>query len=153
MGGRRVFVFFSLSCFLSLFLPPAKSPESLSKACPKIPKVPQSLPEGSPKAPHLAVLAPQSLPKAPQSLPRVPQTTPRLPQTPPDAPRAENHEKIVFRACKSAVRYAKTFNRHSENLVMYAKMGFRGCKSRVMYAKTQTRLLEASSHIDFDVKK
>ena len=143
MGGRRVFVFFSLSCFLSLFLPPAKSPESLSKACPKIPKVPQSLPEGSPKAPHLAVLAPQSLPKAPQSLPRVPQTTPRLPRGSPEAPQTPPEPKITKSAlqkcCKSVVRYAK--------------MGFRGRKSRVRYAKTENRLLEASGHIDFDVKK
>ena len=95
VGGRRVFVFFSLSCFLSLFLPPAKSPESLSKACPKIPKVPQSLPEGSPKAPHLAVLAPQSLPKAPQSLPRVPQTTPRLPRGSPEAPQTPPEPKMM----------------------------------------------------------
>ena len=32
-------------------------------------------------------------------------------------------------------------------------MGFRGCKSRVKYAKTENRLLEASSHIDFDAEQ
>ena len=52
VGGRRVFVFFSLSCFLSLFLPPAKSPKSLPKLSPKLPKTlpkaSQTLPKATP---------------------------------------------------------------------------------------------------------
>ena len=126
MGGRRVFVFFSLSCFLSLFLPPAKSPESLSKACPKPPKPPQrspKFPKASPKAPQKLPKGSTKTPKAPQSLPKgspkAPQSTPDYPQTTSGYPAPPPRAKLskMMQSCNSSPSYLPPLSEKCRNVV------------------------------------